>query len=53
MEEKTIQQKYDEYKEYIKHNPVKWIEEMCGTKLYWYQKLFLKMYWESQKLRLR
>lgn len=51
-DQKEIQQKYDEYKNYIKSNPVKWVEDFCGFKLSLYQRILLRAYLLKEKLKI-
>lgn len=39
----------NKYNTYEKQDIVEFVEEMCGAKLYWYQKFLLKLYEKSFK----
>ena len=47
---KRGQEQLQEIKDYYKHNPNKYIEEMLGVKLYPYQKAMLKLMSTKERL---
>lgn len=47
---KRGQERLQEIKEYYKHNPDKYIEEMLGVRLYPYQKVMLKLMSTKERL---
>ena len=47
---KRGQEQLQEIKEYYKHNPDKFLEEMLGIKLYPYQRTILKLMFANERL---
>lgn len=42
-----------DYIEYYRHHFDKWCEDVCGIKLYWWQRVALKMIGWREKARMR
>jgi hypothetical protein len=44
QEQEEYKRKLEEFIRYYNNNPVKWVEYFSRAKLYWYQKVLLRMY---------